>query len=165
MQGRTIWIGCRSRVGSGTGGIVSGGWPMQSRSVGIRRRPGGAGVGAAGTCLVLAMQHRLVVVGIEAVVRNGFWGSLFFRGQRFPQTVANPGALLLAGSPDVVEAERGAVLLEFVFNFACQRERLGPGEVDSAILKGLSVIDRDGNNTTGLGFAFVPRPLEDCDGS
>ena len=66
---------------------------------------------------------------------------------------------------DVEEANGLAVLLEFVFDFAGQGQRLGTGQVDAAILK-LAVIEHgDGDEAAGFGLARFAGPFENSNGA
>src|ERR1700758_5779280 len=109
---------------------------------------------------MFAMQHGFVVVGIETVVNNGLGDNGLCGGQRLPCAIPYPQSLFLACVLDVIEADGGAVLFELVFDFTGERERLGTRKVYIAILQGLTVVDRDGDEAAGLRLAFVAGPLE-----
>ncbi len=86
-------------------------------------------------------------------------------GNGSPGSVANPEAPLLAGVANVVKADGLAVLLEFVFHLACERERLRPREIDAAILELAGVEHSDGDETAAGWFARLADPLEHSNGA
>ena len=105
---------------------------------------------------MLSMQHGLVIVGIEAVIDDGFRGGMFGRGQRLPCAVTDPQALLLACMLNVVEADRLAVLLEFVLDLARQRHRLRTRKIDVAILQSFPSYTMMGTSLLVLGLPSSP---------
>jgi hypothetical protein len=113
---------------------------------------------------MFAMEDGLVVAVVIVVdFGRGRCGVRLGVRNRLPVTVAHPGTLFLGGVFDVEEAYCVSVLLELVFDFAGEGEGLGTGEVDGGVLESLAVIDGDGYEAAGFGFAGFAGPLEDGD--
>jgi hypothetical protein len=121
---------------------------------------------------MLAVQDGLVTpLIVNFTQAAGYFGQGWFRdgpGQRLPRSIADPGTLFLAGILDVKEADRLAVLLKFVFDFAREGQRLGTGQIEATILELITLKPRaveygDGNQAAGFGMARLAGPLEHGD--
>ena len=118
--------------------------------------------------VILAAAALCLARGARDRQSRGAWLALG-SGKLLPGAIADPRALLLGGVANVKEANRLAVLLQFVFDLAGQRQRLGTGQVDAAILKLVpldprSVQDSHRHQSACFGAAYLAGPLEHGDG-
>jgi hypothetical protein len=117
--------------------------------------------------MMLAMEDGLVALCIVIAIVDDLLLRAFGvgDGDGSPGAVADPEALLLGGVADVVKADGPAVLLEFVFDLACEGERLGAGEIDAAILELAAGEHGDGDEAAAGGLAGLAGEFEDGDGA
>jgi hypothetical protein len=104
--------------------------------------------------------HIVVDVGAREVLLRLSWPR---NRHRPPGSVADPGALLLAGVANVVQAYWLAALFKLIFNLTGKRKRLRAGHVYATILQFAAIEHGNGDETAARWLACFANPFEHRD--